>query len=136
MIAHEVRIAQVIDKKVLLDMSKAWSQTNSPPPTMDIGFATTNVAGFAAIAEGQQRGRQQTIGERCESARGACITHNLRRLEAIARTSRKVCRSYSADANIPAPFPEEPRQQSPLTASAIWPFRTADPQTPGVLPVP
>lgn len=38
MIAHEVRIAQVIGKKTLVDMAKAWSQTNSPPPTMGIGL--------------------------------------------------------------------------------------------------
>jgi hypothetical protein len=38
LIAHEVRIAQAIGKKALLDMAKAWSQTNSPPPRMGIGL--------------------------------------------------------------------------------------------------
>lgn len=38
MIAHEVRIAQIVGKSTLLDMANMWAATNSPPPTMGIGL--------------------------------------------------------------------------------------------------
>ncbi|WP_066898650.1 hypothetical protein [Mycolicibacterium houstonense] len=38
MIAHEVRIAQIIGKAGLLDMANDWVQTNNPPATMGIGL--------------------------------------------------------------------------------------------------
>jgi hypothetical protein len=38
MIAHEVRVAQIISKAALLDIANAWASTNSPPTTMGIGF--------------------------------------------------------------------------------------------------
>lgn len=38
MIAHEVRIAQIVGKKTLLDMANTWTAANSPPPSMGIGL--------------------------------------------------------------------------------------------------
>ncbi|BBZ29773.1 hypothetical protein MMAD_40680 [Mycolicibacterium madagascariense] len=38
MIAHEVRIARLIGRNALLDITNAWKQTNSPPDTVGIGF--------------------------------------------------------------------------------------------------
>jgi hypothetical protein len=38
MIAHEVRIAQIVGKKTLLDMANTWVAANSPPPSMGIGL--------------------------------------------------------------------------------------------------
>jgi hypothetical protein len=37
MIAHEVRIGQLLGKKAIVDSARRWVNTNSPPPRMGIG---------------------------------------------------------------------------------------------------
>jgi len=38
MIAHEVRIGQLLGKHAVIDVAERWTKTNSPPSRMGIGM--------------------------------------------------------------------------------------------------